>query len=308
MKCLHPFYIEFGVEGRVQPLDTHGLSTADRAKLKPMRCGRCMPCRIYKSITWTARNLFESRAYEQSSFVTLTYADEHLPLYARLDKPELVKFIKRLRRRFEPKTFRYFCVGEYGTDGQREYNPHYHCLLYGLPLSMRETVKDCWKYGRTSHTLVEAASAKYVCQYTIKKWTKGSLDLPAHLTPEFFISSRRDPGGIGTKPIEEFVRTLRAARKLKDNEPYDGPMVTALRIDGRNWPLDTYMFKKINDALGFAEKDIELAKWQQQEMYFTEKLHGKTRRTQKADHYREAFWANEKQEARNKLFTKRRTL
>ncbi len=48
-------------------------------------CGQCQNCRINKQREWTGRILLEAQMYPISSFVTLTYADEH---ETRIPHPE----------------------------------------------------------------------------------------------------------------------------------------------------------------------------------------------------------------------------
>ena len=42
-------------------------------------CGQCIGCRLERARQWALRCMHESSLYEENSFVTLTYDDEHLP-------------------------------------------------------------------------------------------------------------------------------------------------------------------------------------------------------------------------------------
>ena len=92
-----------------------------------IRCGQCVGCRLDRSREWAIRCVHEAALYDDNCFVTLTYNDENLP-----DPPSLVVrdcqlFMKKLRRRYEPKKIRFFLCGEYGEMNRR---PHYHAILF----------------------------------------------------------------------------------------------------------------------------------------------------------------------------------
>lgn len=103
--------------------------------------------------------MLESNCHSDSSFVTLTYADEHLPrikptcspstalslpsllddgLVATLIPEHLQNFLKRYRKAIEPTRIRFYGVGEYGDKTER---PHYHLAIFGVPSCQRGTTK-----------------------------------------------------------------------------------------------------------------------------------------------------------------------
>ena len=90
-------------------------------------CGRCMPCRINKTQAWVLRLEFEKSNCEKSAFVTLTYDDEHLPKDCSLNKRDVQLFFKRMRK--AGLQFRYYCVGEYGENELKYYDPNYVDLM-----------------------------------------------------------------------------------------------------------------------------------------------------------------------------------
>lgn len=93
-------------------------------------CGGCIGCRIDKSRDWQVRMVHELHCHDVAQFVTLTYRDECLPLDNGLDHSHWQKFIRSLRKRTKLK-LRFFVAGEYG---KRTSRPHYHAMIYGLPL------------------------------------------------------------------------------------------------------------------------------------------------------------------------------
>lgn len=100
-------------------------------------CGGCVECRAARGREWGVRAAHEASMYAESSFVTLTYDDEHVPV--SLDPGCLQRFLKRVRKRV---AFRYLAAGEYGDRFGR---PHYHVLLFGVAPSF--PVGRYWSVG-----------------------------------------------------------------------------------------------------------------------------------------------------------------
>lgn len=157
-------------------------------------CGRCMACRIARAGEWAVRLMHESYDWEQSVFVTLTYNEECLPKDLKVSKIELQNYIKRLRRRIEPKNIKYYACGEYGTKGR----PHYHLIIYGIGIKDLEvikkwnpakkafylevwkgSVKDAWQgKGNVIVGTVTYQSCRYVGEYIQKKLYYGATNQP----------------------------------------------------------------------------------------------------------------------------------
>ena len=66
-------------------------------------CGKCLACRIARRQEWSMRVIHELAGYKDAVFLTLTYADEHLPPNGSLVVADLQKFIKRLRKHYAKK-------------------------------------------------------------------------------------------------------------------------------------------------------------------------------------------------------------
>lgn len=96
-------------------------------------CGRCVGCRLERSRQWAMRLMHEKQMHQDSCFITLTYDDEHVPFGGTLEPEHFTRFIKRLRKRFPPKSIRYFHCGEYGDESKR---PHYHAILFGVDFTL----------------------------------------------------------------------------------------------------------------------------------------------------------------------------
>lgn len=168
-------------------------------------CGQCVGCRLERSRQWALRCVHEASLYDENCFLTLTYDDEHLPKGGSLNVEDIQLFIKRLRRRIEPKKLRFFQCGEYGSLNDR---PHHHVLLFGYDFPDKEVffnglsgyvyrspmLESLWPFGFSSIGDVTFESAAYVARYILKKVNGDAAD--EHYKgkrPEFITMSRR-PG------------------------------------------------------------------------------------------------------------------
>lgn len=146
-----------------------------------INCSRCVYCQRKRSVEWSTRLKLESENHKEKIFVTLTYNDKFLPEGNSLKKSDIQKFIKRLRRKIEPKRIRYYYVGEYGGKTNR---PHYHIIIFGWSPNdlklLKETKKKekiytseelskVWKWGFSSIGIdLEFESLKYITKYMSK--------------------------------------------------------------------------------------------------------------------------------------------
>jgi len=188
---------------------------ADRPLELP--CGQCIGCRIERSRQWAIRCIHESQMHQTSSFITLTYDNEHLPKDGSLHTEDWQKFAKRLRKRIGK--FRYFMAGEYGESSSR---PHYHACLFGQNFSedripLKQSGKNAlyqspllehtWGKGFCTVGNLSFESAAYVARYAVKKITGDQAEEHYQrvdtetgevfqVKPEFATMSRRP--GIGS--------------------------------------------------------------------------------------------------------------
>ena len=191
-------------------------------------CGKCLGCRLEYSKQWAARCVHEASLHEANSFITLTYNDEHLPKNKSIDRKELQKFIRRLRKKIAPDKIRFFACGEYGEKFTR---PHYHACLFGYDFPDKQVLKTkrfqnpfvkklgnrdldilytsellgkVWEKGFHSIGKMSFESAAYVARYVTKKINgKQEASHYGDKTPEFALMSRRP--GIGKKWIEKYL-------------------------------------------------------------------------------------------------------
>lgn len=190
MRCVSPLSLK----------DPRGRSAGLRVIVP---CGRCGACRSNRRADWSFRLKEEFRVSKNAFFVTLTYSDENL-VWAddgpTLVKSDLQKFWKRLRKCVDPLlewNVRYYAVGEYGS---RTFRPHYHAVVYNLPLFVRDRLQEVWRVhgvdiGGVHVVALNDATIHYVTKYHVNR---GNRDLGCR-APEFCVMSRNP--GIGVNYV-----------------------------------------------------------------------------------------------------------
>lgn len=207
-------------------------------------CGQCMPCRLNRRRIWKHRLMLEALVHEKASFVTLTYANEHLPEGGNLAPRDLQLFLKRLRKRTH--SLRFYGVGEYGDQSWR---PHYHLALYGIGPEDKGVVDSAWGLGIVDVGTLTLDSAQYICGYVTKKMVSKDDRRLAGRLPEFARMSLRP--GIGAPAIQQ------VAEALQNKSGWDaidklGDVPNVLRTCGRVMPLGRYMRQRLRLGMNFA--------------------------------------------------------
>lgn len=191
--------------------------------------------------------------HQQNAFLTLTYADEHLPPDYGVHVKVWQDFNKRLRKQIEPKKIKFYACGEYGDKSLR---PHYHALIFGHQFSdlvlwsikrgqrlyTSKSLDKIWPYGLATTGSVTYQSAAYVARYVMKKI--GGDNAPEHYTRrhpvtgewhvvrhEFAVQSRRP--GIGSTWYDKYK---------SDAFPSD-----YIIVDGKKHPVPRYYTKKLEE-------------------------------------------------------------
>lgn len=239
----------------------------------PYGCGQCLPCRINKSRQKMWRQLLESFSHEHCAFVTLTYNDKYLPANLSLEPDHLSLWLKRLRKRVAPIALRFFASGEYGTEGTRGINPHYHVSLFGLSghtdehgsgnrrflrhAGAAQIISDTWGMGDVWTREFNAATALYVSKYTIKKMTSPDDPRLNGLHPEFCRASNRP--GIGAATIPLIARLLSSSSGVEAMEK-NGDVPRHVALGKKPIPLDRYMLQKLREGVGFTPEYIATLK------------------------------------------------
>lgn len=193
-------------------------------------CGKCIGCRLEYSRQWANRCVLESLSYpeDQCWFLTLTIDDDHLKDYvtkngfATCKADDISTFMKALRGRWSDQHgvtahIRFFGCSEYGDESMR---PHYHLLLFGLPLYDLEFYKnnhdgdvlykseeltEIWKKGIVTIGQFNWNTAAYTARYVMKKaGGKNAAFYDAlDIEPEKVRMSRRP--GIGADFFEHHI-------------------------------------------------------------------------------------------------------
>lgn len=239
--------------------------SSDGQRVAP--CGQCLPCRINQRRKKVFRLLLEHRFFTgPSSFSSITYADEHLPYIVGSDgapswtvsRRTLQLLVKRMRDKWSPGRFRFFGVGEYGTDSGR---PHYHMLCYGLSApELKELTEQCWRtngelLGGVRTYTASPRLMSYIAGYTAKKLTREEdLRLQPGAFPEFMQQSLKPPIGASERCMDKLEQLCYSYGVVKEiSETGDVPRV--LRYNRQLWPLDRTMRKMLRKRLGIEDKE-----------------------------------------------------
>lgn len=199
--------------------DSHGYKLKMTAP-----CNKCWKCRAREAREWAVRIHHESLTHEVNSFITLTYAPEHLPKGGTLRKEDVQQFMKNLRqlKEFKNTKIRYFAAGEYGGKYNR---PHYHVVLFGLDFPDKKywrkskkgyriyrskLLERAWSKGHSEIGTVTINSSKYTANYVTKKVNGQNKE--QHYDgriPEYSTMSRNPPIGYEyyKKHRDEIIKT-----------------------------------------------------------------------------------------------------
>lgn len=140
----------------------------------PVPCGKCPKCTARRTSGWSFRLMQQDKISMLSSFVTLTYDTDHVPItphgFLTLVKRDCQLFFKRLRdiqKRLGSPEFRslkisYYLAGEYGGQFGR---PHYHVILFNAESRL---IEMAWPLGQCHVGTVTGASIGYTLKYISK--------------------------------------------------------------------------------------------------------------------------------------------
>lgn len=271
--------------------------------LVPIPCGKCLGCRLTYARQWADRCMLEKEYHADSWFVTFTYNDDHVPktYYGdpatgeaqpalTLRRKDIQDFLKRLRKAHSGLDIRYFGCAEYGPQTWR---PHYHMILYGLPLNdlvikrqdvdgkvnayTSETLSRAWSlrpFGNYSPILdsigdvecseVTWAACNYVARYIVKKQLGPdgrSFYETFNLVPPFTMMSTRP--AIGRRYYDEHP-AIYDTDKIHLKTPDGGRSVRPPRYFDKLYDIDhpneLQEIKDIRRRVAQAAQDFKLHK------------------------------------------------
>lgn len=207
-----------------------------------------------------ARQVMESFMHEESSFLTLTYDNDHLPAGGTLVPKDFQDWLKRFRKWIAPDRVRFFGVGEYGDESGR---PHYHASLFGVGECLEPVVRETWGKGHVMLAEFNEVTAQYVAGYVVKKMTaKDDLRLNGR-HPEFSRQSNRP--GIGASAMQVLADAVLTDQGL-DEFLATGDVPIRFQIGKRSFPLGRYLRQKLREEVGVSEEQKEKIK----ERFFAE--------------------------------------
>lgn len=218
MRCLYP---------RLASLTQFGKMTFSpkqfSKELVPFQipCNKCIECRLEYARTWAIRAMNEAQMHEDNIFLTLTYSDENKP--SKLNKRDIQKFMKRLRRKNPHIQIGVMGVGEYSPIEKR---PHWHLIIFnyrppdarlrrqndeGIPQYTSEEILQHWaNKGHIEFGTVTFESAGYVARYNAKQLVHGNNG--EHDFSPIPVKSNRN--AIGKKFIEQFYDSVFSIGKI----------------------------------------------------------------------------------------------
>mgnify|MGYP000246163555 CR=1 FL=1 len=208
--------------------DTVATMDQNRYQLKDVimvPCGKCDHCLDRKAKEWGHRMLLESKTHSRMAYVTLTFDDQNL-YNPSLDKSEIQKFLKRLRKSLPGRKIRYYVVGEYGPKNLRK---HYHVVLYGvdgsdsydrlnllkhkLPIPNIDDdwrkIHNAWKLGFSKIEKPKGGCFHYLAGYVTKISKRRNEIIKKGLEPEFRLMSK----GLGKEYIDNLSRRIKQKKE-----------------------------------------------------------------------------------------------
>lgn len=294
MLCSNPY---MKTKTGVRPY--HIVNEHNRSAVMPFGCGCCLNCRITLSQVWRHRLLLEYKTAEKAVFVTRTMANHNLPDDLSVDIEETKKFLKRLRDRIGK--FRYFTIGEYGSEERYEktdpknwvpLRPHYHDIIFGHDESVHMDIYKAWnrckpseirkgpngkfyynpnEIGTITVTPFNDLRAGYISGYTTSKLYKNKYVVEEYGRKGEFASQSKMEGGLGLQA------TLRAGEVMLKDPNFDPSekIIEFFQYGKKKLPLGRYLTNALAEYLGTPECLFENRKLEHETEFFTKYVFGK---------------------------------
>jgi hypothetical protein len=180
MACYRPLKAYRTPPGSDKAMTFNATKALNADHVMKLPCGKCIGCRNDEAQSWAVRCYHENQMHQASSFITLTYANEHLPADYSVNVEHAQRFIRALRKKLLGK-IRFFLASEYGD---LDFRPHYHALIFGWdfhtdrkvfkqtkdgPLYTSELLTSTWGKGHCTLGNVTYKSALYTASYVFEK-------------------------------------------------------------------------------------------------------------------------------------------
>lgn len=267
----------------VKPVVIRHPKEEERAKGSPYNqmtvpCGKCLACTINRKREWKIRLLRELEDWKQSSFITLTYNNETLPIGETLIKKDLQDYLKRLRYYLGDNKIKYYAVGEYGDN---YYRPHYHAIIFGS--NDKELIEKSWNKGFVYVGNVTHDSIQYVTGYITKKlWGQFGKDVYGDRLPPFNLMSQGLGKSYALRNADRLKRDLTEKMKgkpvglpryfakvleIKDEDLKNKRLELIEKVYERRYKYLTNNEREAKDHIDDSRLDIELRLFYLDEIY-----------------------------------------
>lgn len=262
MECLQPLFLPrfkgLSVGKYLTLLHDNNLQPIDIPYYHYVPCCKCAVCRFKDGKKWALRLLETMNKTQNNFFITLTYDDAHLlSENFNIDIPQLnkdhlrsllLKLKEKLRNEQEKilrrqyklsskeahkrSTFPlYYAIGDYGD---HTFRPHYHIILYNVPVDAIELyniIEKLWLYGFIDVRPLLAEYCNYVVKYLTTNTKQYEWAQRNNLILPFRITSRH------LMPDNKRIRKLAKEMDNGFNYIQHGPA---------KYGIPAYMKKKIN--------------------------------------------------------------
>lgn len=220
-------------------------------------CGQCLNCRINQARIWTNRIILEATQWPDTSFVTLTYDDWHLPDPPIVQVPVMQKYLKRFRY-YSGKKIKYYAVGEYGEENKR---PHYHIVMFGVhPVADWSSLAMAWKGDdgclncapeRLQALELTPELARYEAGYITKKAKSANNTWLFESQKAIYEKGLRE-WSIMSKGIgKEAIKKIKPDAMKWDHE------IKTLRTGGKKYPIGRYLKKFTHKERSWVQSILE---------------------------------------------------
>lgn len=222
-------------------------------------CGSCENCMINKKRILQNRLVLESSVHDSSCHVGLTYNDDQIPNPPFINVRTTQLYLKNLRNEIKKedpfRRIKYFICGEYGFNGDRPWNPHYHAILYNVdPVEDYEKLLRAWIDKDTKKLRCDLEQfrpvpltpelASYSCGYVAKKakdannrWCDDNYRFMYRNFPKENLPFANWSNGLGLEALNKIKRMVKK---------HKGVTAKGVRTAQKQYPFGRYLKEKLD--------------------------------------------------------------